>query len=69
MIERQRDIIYFYPRELDHEQPRIKVPFLKALRNYNNLNNTGKKVAYLLKPIKILPDKQKHMFKRVTIIK
>lgn len=52
MIERQPAIIYFHPWELDYEQPRIKVPFLKAFRHYNNLHNTEKKVAYLLKQFK-----------------
>jgi polysaccharide deacetylase family protein (PEP-CTERM system associated) len=52
MIERQPAIIYFHPWEIDYEQPRIKVPFLKAFRHYNNLHNTENKVAYLLKQFK-----------------
>jgi polysaccharide deacetylase family protein (PEP-CTERM system associated) len=52
MVEGKPAVIYFHPWELDIDQPRIKVPFLRAFRHYNNLHNTEKKIAYLLKNFK-----------------
>ena len=49
MNERKPAVIYFHPWELDSDQPRIKIPLLKSFRHYNNLHNTEKKIAHLLK--------------------
>lgn len=48
-VERKPAVIYFHPWELDTDQPRIKVPFLKAFRHYNSLHKTVDKISYLLK--------------------
>jgi polysaccharide deacetylase family protein (PEP-CTERM system associated) len=42
-------VIYFHPWELDTDQPRIKISFLKGFRHYNNIHSTDKKIAHLLK--------------------
>lgn len=52
MCEGMPAVIYFHPWELDTGQPRIKVPFLKAFRHYNNLHATEEKVHYLLRNFK-----------------
>jgi polysaccharide deacetylase family protein (PEP-CTERM system associated) len=48
-LEGMPAVIYFHPWELDADQPRIKVPFVKAFRHYNNLHAAEGKVDYLLR--------------------
>jgi len=52
MVENNPAVVYFHPWELDPEQPRMNLSFVKAFRHYNNLSNTANKVAFLLKNFK-----------------
>ncbi|MBI5468418.1 MAG: DUF3473 domain-containing protein [Deltaproteobacteria bacterium] len=42
-------VVYIHPWEFDAEQPRIRTPFLRGFRHYNNIRNTEKKISHLLK--------------------
>ena len=41
-------IFYIHPWELDPEQPRIKLPFIKYFRHYINLSKTRSRLEWLL---------------------
>ena len=41
-------IFYIHPWELDPEQPRIRLPYLKYFRHYINLNKTKPRLEWLL---------------------
>lgn len=41
-------IFYIHPWELDSQQPRIKMSYVKAVRHYGNINNTEQKLKRLL---------------------
>ncbi|MCL1940999.1 MAG: DUF3473 domain-containing protein, partial [Synergistaceae bacterium] len=41
-------IFYIHPWELDPEQPRIRLPYVKYFRHYINLNKTRPRLKWLL---------------------
>ncbi len=45
-------LFYVHPWELDPDQPRLRIPFLKFWRHYLNLDTTECKLAQLLKDIR-----------------
>jgi len=51
-------IFYLHPWEIDNEQPRIKLPILKKIRHYNNLNKTYCRLEKLLIDFKFAPIKE-----------
>jgi polysaccharide deacetylase family protein (PEP-CTERM system associated) len=51
-------IFYLHPWEIDPQQPRVKLPFLKSIRHYNNLNKTYGRLEKLLNDFKFIPIKE-----------
>ncbi|MBI5401960.1 MAG: DUF3473 domain-containing protein [Ignavibacteriae bacterium] len=51
-------IFYIHPWEIDAEQPKINLPFIKKIRHYNNLNKTYGRLEKLLKDFRFVPVKE-----------
>jgi polysaccharide deacetylase family protein (PEP-CTERM system associated) len=51
-------IFYLHPWEIDPEQPRLKLPFLKKTRHYNNLKKTYSRLEKLLSDFEFVPIKE-----------
>jgi polysaccharide deacetylase family protein (PEP-CTERM system associated) len=51
-------IFYLHPWEIDTEQPRVKLPFLKKTRHYNNLKKTNSRLEKLLTDFEFVPIKE-----------
>ena len=46
--EQRPFVFYLHPWEIDPEQPRVKLPFIKSFRHYNNLKYTETRLEKLL---------------------
>jgi len=51
-------IFYLHPWELDPGQPKVKLPLLKKIRHYNNLNKTYGRLEKLLNDFRFVPIKE-----------
>lgn len=51
-------IFYLHPWEIDPGQPRVKLPFFKKIRHYNNLNKTFNRLEKLFKDFEFVPIKE-----------
>ncbi len=45
-------VFYLHPWEIDPDQPRVKLPFIKRIRHYSNLTETEKRLRKLLQDFK-----------------
>lgn len=45
-------IVYLHPRDIDPNQPRLKMPINRYFKSYINLRSTEKKINFLLKDFK-----------------
>lgn len=48
-------IIYLHPRELDPEQPRMKIPWKRSFKYYVNLSRTEEKLKRLINDFQFVP--------------
>lgn len=48
-------VFYLHPWEIDHQQPRVRIPFVYALRHYINLRTTYPKLHALLSGFQFQP--------------
>jgi len=53
--ENKQVISYIHPRDIDKEQPRLRMPFLNKLKTYSGLAKTETKLRRLLEEFKFYP--------------